>query len=549
MLDVAGIKLSQNSNSTTQSTSHITEQEAIAQGYTVVKTAQEFLDAVKNSSVSKIILMNDLSFAGINESELELSLIGKELNGNGYFITDVTKTYSSEENSAVTGGGFFSSVNNSSIKNIGFKNINIINNSNNGSWGIIAGETYFAEFENIYIENSQIKAANTGYSGSYGALIGRANGETTVNNVMVYGSQVGENVTSSSAYIGGLIGEINNNEGVTVNNTSIVNTTIYTSQGLAGGLFGYVSTPVTITDSYFAGNFKPVSTTTPKLGGIAGGTAAIGMITFNNAAYDKSQSPSAVYNYNGFTADGLNAVSGKDNIYSYVKSNYNGYEDTTSGIAIQTELSALFGSKLSGDIGVITKPEQTPEQPSTPSSGEITIESENGGNFDILAGLNGASILTGGVSGLKEDMVIAGQAGSYTIDQNGKNAFTLAIDADDTVGDVINKINASGMYKAYLDNDGKLVIAAASAQSTSHVPSNNGVVTGVGNTVNIGSVNRLTEAQAIAQGYTIIKTADEFINILTDNQYDYSKKYILMNDIDFGNKILKIILLQTWVLN
>ena len=146
---------------------------------------------------------------------------------------------------------------------------------------------------------------------------------------MVYGSQVGENVTSSSAYIGGLIGEINNNEGVTVNNTSIVNTTIYTSQGLAGGLFGYVSTPVTITDSYFAGNFKPVSTTTPKLGGIAGGTAAIGMITFNNAAYDKSQSPSAVYNYNGFTADGLNAVSGKDNIYSYVKSNYNGYEDTT----------------------------------------------------------------------------------------------------------------------------------------------------------------------------------------------------------------------------
>lgn len=129
--------------------------------------------------------------------------------------------------------------------------------------------------------------------------------------------------------------------------------------------------------------------------------------------------------------------------------------------------SALFGSKLSGDIGVITKPEQTPEQPSTPSSGEITIESENGGNFDILTGLNGASILTGGVSGLKEDMVIAGQAGSYTIDQNGKNAFTLTIDADDTVGDVINKINASGMYKAYLDKDGKLVIATASAPSQS----------------------------------------------------------------------------------
>lgn len=64
--------------------------------------------------------------------------------------------------------------------------------------------------------------------------------------------------------------------------------------------------------------------------------------------------------------------------------------------------------------------EENPSLPSQPASGDITIESNNGGNFDILTGLNGASILTGGVGGLKEDMVIAGQAGSYTIDQNGK---------------------------------------------------------------------------------------------------------------------------------
>ena len=46
----------------------------------------------------------------------------------------------------------------------------------------------------------------------------------------------------------------------------------------------------------------------------------------------------------------------------------------------------------------------------------------------------------------------------------------------------------------------------------------------------IARVDRLTEDEAIAQGYTIITTADE----LQAMQYDLSGKYILMNDIDLS---------------
>ena len=46
----------------------------------------------------------------------------------------------------------------------------------------------------------------------------------------------------------------------------------------------------------------------------------------------------------------------------------------------------------------------------------------------------------------------------------------------------------------------------------------------------IQAVRPLTEDEAIAQGYTIITTADE----LQAMQYDLSGKYILMNDIDLS---------------
>ena len=148
-----------------------------------------------------------------------------------------------------------------------------------------------------------------------------------------------------------------------------------------------------------------------------------------------------------------------------------------------------------------------------PSNDPISFVSNGSGSFTAATGFTGSSALQGGVGGLTLDTVFANQAGSYTIDQNGKNAFTLNVEAGDTVGDIINKINASGLYTAHLNSDGKFVITAV------------GAATGT------NSIQHLSESEAIAQGYTIIKTAQDLQNI--NNNLD--GKYMLMGDIDLSS--------------
>ena len=110
ILDVACIKLSQNSNPTTIKsginyentgtlagsasiiTTGITEAEAIAQGYTVINTA-EALQNITNNLSGRYILMNDIDLSGIDWTPIgakENSFTGGfsgEFNGNGFTIS------------------------------------------------------------------------------------------------------------------------------------------------------------------------------------------------------------------------------------------------------------------------------------------------------------------------------------------------------------------------------------------------------------------------------------------------------------------------------
>ena len=112
ILDVAGIKLSQNSNPTTIKsginyentgtlacsasiiTTGITEAEAIAQGYTVIKTAED-LQNINNNLSGRYILMNDIDLSGIDWTPIgakENSFTGGfsgEFNGNGFTISNL----------------------------------------------------------------------------------------------------------------------------------------------------------------------------------------------------------------------------------------------------------------------------------------------------------------------------------------------------------------------------------------------------------------------------------------------------------------------------
>ena len=82
----------------------------------------------------------------------------------------------------------------------------------------------------------------------------------------------------------------------------------------------------------------------------------------------------------------------------------------------------------------------------------ISVTAQEGAtsNFESLVGFKTIT-LTGGVTGLTRET--AGlTAGSFTIAQDGANAFTFEVKATDTVGDVIDRINAGGIYNASLDD-------------------------------------------------------------------------------------------------
>ena len=69
----------------------LTEDEALAQGYTVIKTADE-LQAMKDNLSGKYILMNDIDLSGYDWEAIgnRSTKFTGELNGNGYVIKNLT---------------------------------------------------------------------------------------------------------------------------------------------------------------------------------------------------------------------------------------------------------------------------------------------------------------------------------------------------------------------------------------------------------------------------------------------------------------------------
>ena len=68
-------------------------------------------------------------------------------------------------------------------------------------------------------------------------------------------------------------------------------------------------------------------------------------------------------------------------------------------------------------------------------------------------------------------------------------------------------------------------------QGTSRAASQEPITVTVENTKEVKDTSHLTEAEAIAQGYTVIKTAQDLQNISNN----LSGKYMLMGDIDLSS--------------
>ena len=246
----------------------LTEDEAIAQGYTIITTADE-LQAMQYDLSGKYILMNDIDLSGNEWTPVGNNDMGPfkgVFNGNGKVVKNLSINRPSE-----TMQGFFGKASNAIIKNVGLENVDI--SCKEDSAGLLAGTGSNASITNCYVTGKlkgyasvsglasnlrgTVEACYTNVSisvstGGNGGLIGTFGGGS-IKNSYSEGNMYGMH----SGMSGGFIGEINN--AVVENCYSSV-----TSSSFYYGFACMVDSASTILNSYV--NNEKTSNTRPPVG-------------------------------------------------------------------------------------------------------------------------------------------------------------------------------------------------------------------------------------------------------------------------------------------
>ena len=213
----------------------LTEEQALAQGYTLIKTADD-LDNIRNNLSGKYILMNDIDLSSYSNWQpigSDTNIFTGEFNGNGHVISNLKIN-----NSTGQGVALFSYVS-GIIKNVGVENAYI--NAEIGV-GILAVACMGGTIQNSYttgtIQNNLLTMV--------GGLCAMAGMGATIENV--YSTADIKGSANGSGYSGGLIGIV---ETLTLKNSFATgNVTGYV---YVGGLIGGGQN-ATISNSYATGD-------------------------------------------------------------------------------------------------------------------------------------------------------------------------------------------------------------------------------------------------------------------------------------------------------
>ena len=449
----------------------LTEEEALAQGYTIIKTAAD-LNNIRNDLDGKYVLMGDIDLSGYSNwtaigSNSSTAFTG-ELNGNGYTIKNLNI------NSSSVNQGLFGYIAGGKISNLNLSNVNV--KSTGSNVGALAGTAAGATISNVHVLSGSVTGSSNvgGLVGVGGLLLGST----------IIQSSSAASVTSTStttAYVGGLVGTATS-IGMIIKDSYATGSVTSKSTGsdandYAGGLIGYISgSDGIIENSYATGT---ITTANNKKGGIV-----------------------------GFMSEGTL----KNNYYKYgIASSSYGYNDSgtaTGNVAFSVVLdSSWISSGFSEDIwdffsgtGVPTLISQKPKDAEV-TSGSIYINNTSislsaGSINDAIDAINAKSSTTGVIASINSD-------GNVVFENKDGSSDNIALRVTATGS---NFFSVAGIA---VDNKGIL----------------NG-----GNNV-ITETEHLSESQAKAQGYTIIKTAADLNNI----RNNLSGKYILMGDIDLSS--------------
>ena len=157
----------------------VSEAEAIAQGYTVVKTAKELYSAFHNADGTQKLNAKVMLFADIDLNELgdldgngsnweaigiQNKAFGGEINGNGYTIFNLKLNNENSSNLAFIGASFHANI----------KNLNMVNSTvkGNSKVGSLVGFCLNSIIDNVKSTNANISGQNRDVGGLFGCILG-----------------------------------------------------------------------------------------------------------------------------------------------------------------------------------------------------------------------------------------------------------------------------------------------------------------------------------------------------------------------------------------
>lgn len=454
----------------------ITSDSDIPTGYTAIYTADD-LNNIRNNLYGKYILMADIDLSSITNwvpIGTSSSSFRGTFDGNGHVI----KNLNIDKTSNYT--GLFGYTSGAKIQNLGLENVNVKGSDYTGG---LVGYSNNTNIYNCYVSGSVQGNEYTGMLVGY------------FESGYIAFTHTSGNVESSGTSTGGSVGEFSS--GMIEKSFSEVNvkTTFVYPNGVLwaeyiGGLIGVLSSG-TVANCYSTGSLT--------------GRHEGGLVGYGNSYKIK----------NSYTTSG-NSIIGRTSSNSSSMTDCYANTNPSNFTNWDTDIWDLSGSRP------LLK---APTTKSSTITGSVDTRNTSGSYTAFYGSQNGTVtfsdgtevFISGGYSDVIDTLKIYGfDAG---IDANGKIYITKY-----GVSDLTIVSDTSGFSEFYgLMPTGKTYTGNMTSTEKSVDELYKGDFS--------QSIYRLTEADAISQGYTVIKTVADFEAI----KNNLSGKYILMNDIDFSS--------------
>ena len=551
--------------SNTIATTHLTEAEAKAQGYGIIKTAADLKNMYRGG---KYMLVNDIDLSGITWTPLFLyKEFTGTLDGNGYEIKNLKVDYSSSTNSS-SYASLLGHTKGATIKNLGIQ-LNSINSSG-GYIGALAGMAQDTTISNCYVTGGTVSSqGGTVVGGLVGCFSGTMTNSYSTATVWTSNTTAGGlvglmtsgSISSSYAtgpvvaqkgYVGGFAGSMNNGSIINSYSTGTVNangssdpTTTVNIGGFIGNIAGGK-----VSNSYTTSNVN-YSTGSTYIGSFAGNAHNPSSMLSNNKARNTVSSFGAIGNPNVQANSSQVELLSNDQFGN--SSSFSGWNTsvwdfssstpqiktiirkpsyTTSTININgTDINITgtnYGSTIDQAINSINAKTSTTGVKASIKNGKFVLETVNSDTEGIdIKNVRGTFLAVVGIAETSNTPVMSvADISASEININGVD-ISLSASSVTTALSTINLKTAQTGVVASIEG-GKFILKNQDGSTDNIYFFNNSgnfaEVTGLEQT------GKITEEEAQKLGYTVIKTAQDLQNI----NNNLNGKYILMDNIDLS---------------